>query len=120
MIEDLQLAGMSERTQQMYVRAVRMLAEYYKKSPDQITEEELRRYFLHIKNVKKWSRTGITIALCGIKFFYEKTLKRRWPIFNVVRPHAEKKLPVILSREEVREILGRVRLLRYRICLQTI
>ena len=120
MIEDLQLAGMSERTQQMYVRAVRLLAEHYKKPPDQITEEELRRYFLHIKNVKKWSRTGITIALCGIKFFYEKTLKCRWPIFNVVRPHAEKKLPVILSREEVHEILGKVRLPRYRICLQTI
>ena len=80
MIEDLQLAGMSERTQQMYVRAVRMLAEHYNKPPDQITEEELRRYFLHIKNDKKWSRAGITIALCGIKFFYEKTLKRKWPI----------------------------------------
>ncbi|MDZ7362301.1 MAG: phage integrase N-terminal SAM-like domain-containing protein [candidate division KSB1 bacterium] len=97
MIEDLQLAGMSERNQQMYVRAVRLLAEHYNKPPDQITEEELRRYFLHIKNDKKRSRAGINIALCGIKFFYEKTLKCRWPIFNVVRPHAEKKLPVILS-----------------------
>src|SRR5919108_2643043 len=95
MIEDLQLAGMSERTQEMYVRAVRQLAQHYKKSPDKITEEELRQYFLHIKNVKQWSRTGITIALCGIKFFYEHTLKSQWPIFHVVRPHAEKKLPVI-------------------------
>ena len=112
MIEDLQLAGMSERTQQMYVRAVRQLAEHYKKSPGKITEEELRQYFLHIKNVKKWSRTGITIALCGIKFFYEKTLKRKWPIFDVVRPHAEKKLPVILSRDEVRLILSKVRVPR--------
>jgi site-specific recombinase XerD len=120
MIEDLQLAGMSERTQQMYVRAVRLLAEHYNKPPDQITEEELRRYFLHIKNDKKWSRAGITISLCGIKFFYEKTLKRKWPIFDVVRPHAEKKLPVILSPEEVRLILSKVRLPRYRICLQTI
>jgi site-specific recombinase XerD len=120
MIEDLQLAGMSERTQQMYVRAVRQLAEHYKKSPDKITEDELRRYFLYIKNDKKWSRAGITIALCGIKFFYEKTLKCKWPIFNVVRPHAEKKLPVILSREQVRAILGRVRFLRYRTCLLTI
>jgi site-specific recombinase XerD len=111
---------MSERTQQMYVRAVRQLAEHYKKSPDKITEEELRQYFLHIKNVKKWSRTGCTIALCGIKFFYEKTLKRKWPIFNVVRPHAEQKLPVILSREQVREILNKVRLQRYRTCLATI
>jgi site-specific recombinase XerD len=120
MIEDLQLAGMSERTQEMYVRAVRQLAQHYKKSPDKITEEELRQYFLHIKNVKQWSRTGITIALCGIKFFYEHTLKSQWPIFHVVRPHAEKKLPVILSRQEVRQLLGQVRLLRYRTCLMTI
>jgi site-specific recombinase XerD len=120
MIEDLQLAGMSERTQQMYVRAVRQLAEHYKKSPEKITEEELRQYFLHIKNDRKWSRAGITIALCGIKFFYEHTLKCQWPIFNVVRPHAEKKLPVILSREEVRLLLSKIRLLRYRTCLQTI
>ena len=120
MIADMQRSGMSESRQRLYVRAVRQLAEHYNKPPDQITDEELRQYFLHIKNDKKWSRAGITIALCGIKFFYEHTLKCQWPILNVVRPHAEKKLPVILSREEVRAILGKVRLLRYRTCLQTI
>jgi hypothetical protein len=54
MIECLQLRGMSERTQQCYVRAVRQLAEHYHKSPDLITEEELRQYFLYLKNVKKY------------------------------------------------------------------
>jgi hypothetical protein len=57
-------AGMSERTQSRkagYVRAVRLLAEHYKKLPDKITEDELRRYFPYIKNDKKWSRTGITL-----------------------------------------------------------
>jgi len=49
MIEDLQLRGLSEITQDRYVRAVRQLAEYYDKSPDKITEEELRRYFLYLK-----------------------------------------------------------------------
>jgi len=52
MIQDLQLRGFSERTQEMYVRAVRQPAEHYHKSPDLITEEELRQYFLYIKNVK--------------------------------------------------------------------
>ena len=69
MIEDLQLRGMSERTQEMYVRAVRQLAEHYHKSPAHITEEELRQYFLYLKNVKHFSRSASTIALCGIKFF---------------------------------------------------
>ena len=47
-----QLRGMGERTQQMYVRSVRQLSEHYHKSPDKITEEELRDYFLYVKNVK--------------------------------------------------------------------
>ena len=55
MIECLQLRGLSARTQESYVRAVRQLAEHYHKSPDLITEEELRHYFLYIKNVKHYS-----------------------------------------------------------------
>ena len=120
MIECLQLRGFSERTQEAYTRAVRQLAEHYHKSPDLITEEELRQYFLHIINVKHYSRNTTTIALCGIRFFFEQTLNRKWTIFNLVRPAPEHKLPVILSLEEVREILNRVRLLRYRVCLSTI
>jgi site-specific recombinase XerD len=85
-----------------------------------ITEEELRQYFLHIINVKHYSRNTTTIALCGIRFFFEQTLNRKWTIFNLVRPAPEHKLPVILSLEEVREILNHVRLPRYRVCLSTI
>ena len=120
MIESLQLRGLSERTQEAYVRAVRQLADHCHKSPDLITEEELRQYFLHIKNVKKYSRASSTIAICGIKFFYEKTLNREFTTFKLVRAAPEKKLPVILSVEEVLTILGRVRLPRYRVCLGTI
>lgn len=120
MIEDLQLRGMSERTQDSYVRSVRQLAQHYMKSPDKITEEELRDYFLHVKNVKKWSRSTSTIALCGIKFFYDHTVKRDWPTLIFVRAKREKKLPVILSQEEVRRIFKNVELPRYRVCLKTI
>ena len=120
MIECLQLRGLSERTQESYVRAVRQLAEHYHKSPDLITEEELRQYFLHLKNIKHYSRPTMTIAICGIKFFFERTLEKAWTTFNLVRSAPEKKLPVLLSREEVRQILSLVRLPRYRVCLSTI
>jgi integrase/recombinase XerD len=120
MIECLQLRGLSERTQEMYVRAVRQRAEHYRKSPDLITEEELRQYFLYIKNVKNYSRSASTIALCGIKFFFEHTLNRDWTTLSFVRAPREKKLPVILSLEEVRRMLGCVRLPSYRVCLSTI
>jgi integrase/recombinase XerD len=120
MIESLQLRGMSERTQEAYVRAVRQLAQHYHKSPDLVTEEELRQYFLYIKNVKKYARPTTTIALCGIKFFVEWTLGKKWTLFELVRPPREKKLPTILSVEEARKILSGIRLLRYRVCLSTI
>ena len=120
MIESLQLRGMSERTQEMYVRAVRQLAQHYHKSPDLITEEELRQYFLFIKQVKKYSRSASTIAICGIKFFFEHTLHREWSTLSFVRAAPEQKLPVVLSPEEVRRILGCIRLPRYRVCLATI
>ncbi|MFQ5650393.1 MAG: site-specific integrase [bacterium] len=114
------LRGYSERTQKMYVRAVRLLAEHYGKSPDQITEEELRDYFLYVKNVKKWSRTASTISLCGIEFFYENTLKRDWPTLKFVRARREKRMPVVLTHSEIRRILSCVRFQRYRVCLLTI
>ena len=120
MIECLQLRGLAGRTQEAYTRAVRQLAAHYHKSPDQISEAELRQYFLHLKNVKHYSRPTMTIAICGIRFFYEQTLNRNWAIFGIVRPAPEKKLPVILSLAEVRQILENIKLPRYRVCLATI
>ncbi len=120
MLQDMQLHGYSKRTQDMYLRAVRQLAEHFNKPPDQITEEELRDYFLYTKNVKKWSRTASTIAICGIKFFFEKTLNRKWTTFNLVRPHREKRLPIVLTRDEICRILKCVQLERNHTCLLTI
>ena len=120
MIECLQLRGLAERTQEAYTRAVRQLAAHYHKSPDRISEGELRQYFLYLKNVKHYSRPTMTVAICGIRFFYEQTLQRNWAIFGIVRPAPEKKLPVILSLAEVRQILAGVRLPRYKVCLTTI
>ena len=120
MFEDLQLRGYSESTQTLYVNSVRQLCEHYGKAPGRITEEDLRQYFLYGKNEKKWSRSTSTVALCGIKFFFENTLKRPWPTLLFIRPGREKKLPIVLSRDEVRRILANIQLLRYRVCLSTI
>ncbi len=68
MIEDMQLRGLAERTQEVYVAAVRQLAEHYGKSPDQISDQELRQHFLYLTNEKKASSSVVTIALCAIKF----------------------------------------------------
>ena len=115
--EDLQLHGYSPRSVDAYVRAVRQLAEHYHKSPDRISEEELRQYFLYNKNVRKWSRVASTISLCGIKFFFEKTFKKEWTTFKLVRPPKEKKRPPILSFKEVRASVNNTRMDYHRACL---
>jgi site-specific recombinase XerD len=120
MIEDMQLHGLAAKTQDGYVRAVKQLAAYYHKSPDVITEEELRQYLLYLQNEKRVAASTFTIALCGLKFFYERTLQRSWHPLDLARPAPEKKLPVVLSIHEVQEILSRLHRLRYRVCLTTI
>lgn len=69
MIDGMQLRGLSERTQQACVGAMQQLALHYGKSPDLITEEELRQYFLYLKNERQYSRSTTTVALCAVKFF---------------------------------------------------
>jgi len=120
MVEYMQLRGFAARTQEAYLTAVCQLARYYQKSPGEITEEQLRQYFLYLVNVKKLARASITIALCGIKFLFEKTLKRDWPTLHLVRPKQERRLPVVLSRDEVRAVLQQIRIPTYRACLTTI
>jgi len=109
MMQDLALAGYAPKTQQAYLGAVRALARYYRRSPDQLSEDEVRGFFLHLITVKKAAKSTVTIHLCGIKFFFEKTLGRSWPVFELVKPRRSKRLPVVLSREEVRAVLQRVR-----------
>lgn len=79
----MQLTWFSAMTQECYLAAVWQLARHYHRSPDQLTEENLPQYFLHPANVKKVARATATIALCGIKFFYEQTLGRQWTTLRI-------------------------------------
>jgi integrase/recombinase XerD len=120
MLEDMQLHSFSAKTQEAYLRAVRQLAEHFHQPPDQLTEEDLCQYFLYLKNEKRVSRSSCTVALCGIKFFFEQTLGKHWKTFELVRPPQTHKLPVVLSLEEVRRVLGCLQRPAYRVCLSTI
>jgi integrase/recombinase XerD len=105
-INALQLNGLGERTQEAYVRALRMLCEFYDKTPDQISEDELQQYFLQRRNVDGWSASTMRISYCGIRHFFNHVLRRDWHTLSMVRAQSERKLPPILSREEVRALLG--------------
>jgi len=120
MMQDMQLRGLSEKTQECYVGAVRSLAKHYRRSPDRLTEEEIRQYFLYLANDKQVAESTLRVHLYGVRFLYERTLQREWPALRLVRAKKRKKLPVVLSREEVRGVLGRVRSRAARVALTMI
>ena len=120
MLEDLQLRGLAPKTQQCYLDAVRQLAHYYHRPPDQLSDEELRQYFLYLRQEKKVAESTFRIHLYGIRFFYELTLKRPWPVFDLVRPRNIQKLPVVLRPQEVRSLLALVENPKAQMCLRII
>lgn len=115
--QDLQLAGLSPRTVEAYTGAVDALGRHFNKSPGEVTDEKLREFFLHRFTVEGISRSSATISLCAIKYLWEKTLSRPWTAMEFVKPPREHKLPAVLAYDEVVEILGAVRIPRFRVCL---
>jgi hypothetical protein len=80
MIEDMKLAGLAARTQEVYIQAVCGLAKYYKKSPELLDEEEVRRYLLDVRD--RAARGSFKTCHYGIQFFYRDTLGKDWGLFK--------------------------------------
>lgn len=105
MSQDLHLGGMAKRTHEGYLRAVRQLADFCKCPPDRITEDQLRKFFLHLKNDKAFASGSLRVAFSGVKFFYTRTCKRNWQTLAQMRIKDVKSLPEVLSIEQVHQII---------------
>ncbi|WP_045211872.1 site-specific integrase [Desulfonatronovibrio magnus] len=116
----LQLAGMSERTQECYTRSIRKLVDFYGKTPDRISEQELEDYFLHRRNVDQWAPATLRIAYSGVKFFFINVLKQDWHISSYLGAKREKRLPCVLTREEINKMLARVHTFHNYVYLSTV
>ena len=82
MIRDLQLAGLVEGSQQQYLRAVRQLTAYYMISPDRLSERNVEKYLLYIRDELGVARGTFVPTFFGLKFFYVQTLGYDWPLFT--------------------------------------
>ena len=120
MIEDMNLKGLSILTQDAYVRQVKNLACYYNQSPEQLGENKVRKYLLYLKLEKKVSYSTFVLALSAIKFFYTVTLNRHWKVLEIVSPAKKKVLPIILSKEEIKNILESIENIKHRAIITTI
>jgi len=103
--EDLQLAGYAKRSNQSYVSSVLRLQRFYNKPLEDITEEDLRQYWLCCQSEFGWSAATLRISYSGIQHFFSRTLVRSWNIFNEIKWKREQTLPTILSLQEVRRII---------------
>ena len=108
MDKSMQVAGMGESTREAYDRAMRKLVHQCGKDPERITEDELLDYFIFRQEETKWAPATMRICYCGIKFFFKNVLKRDWHLLALAQAKRERRLPAVLSREEVKKILAKV------------
>ena len=89
MIADMTSAGLAPSTKAVYLRGVRSLAAFYRRSPDQLSEAEVRSYLLHLRDQRGVARGTYTPHHGGIRFFFAHTLDREWSLFPKKSPSAQ-------------------------------
>jgi integrase/recombinase XerD len=117
---DLELKNMSPRTRSCYLTWMRSFALHFHRSPEELGEQEIRDYLHYLIQEKKASQSGVSQAYSALKFFYETTLKRDWNGFRIPRVQMGRKLPVVLSQQEIQAIFSATRNLKHRVVLMTI
>lgn len=103
---DLQLRGITPRTQKDYLREVSNLAKYFNKSPEELGEKEIKEYLVHLLKDGKISGGTYRYYVSGIKFFYRTTLKREEVVDAIQYPKCKRKLPAVLDLFEVESLFS--------------
>jgi len=119
MIADLRIRNYSERTVDTYIRCVAAFANYFHRSPHTLGVEEVREYQIYLVETKKASFSLLNQSVSALRFLYGVTLGRPETIDFIPYPRPEKRLPVVLSLEEIGKFFGCVGNLKYRIVLKT-
>ena len=113
MTEDMQLRKLAPKTQISYIRAVKKLADYLGHSPDTATAEDLRQFQLHLTD-KGTSRITINATITALRFFFEVTVGDKEVAGKLNTVPVPRRLPVVLSREEVARLLEATSNLKYK------
>lgn len=117
---DLELKNFSPKTVTCYLTCMVNFVRHYGRSPMEMGEEEIRKYLHYLIHEKKASQSIINQAYSAMKFFYETTLGRVWNAIRIPRSKIRKKLPLVLSMQEVQSLLDSVENLKHRAILTTI
>ena len=113
MLDDMRIRNFSPHTIDCYIRAVAQFAKHFRKSPDLLGIEHVREYQLFLLEKKKVSWGTFNVAVCGLNFFYKATLRREWNNTHIPFPKKERKLPVVLSVDEIATFFATIKNLKH-------
>lgn len=119
MERDLQIRGFSPSTQSCYLARMKALARFFMRPPDELTLDDIHAYQLHLTRERKVCWAAFNQSVCAIRFFYGVTLHKDWDIQRIPYQKTGRKLPVVLSPEEVSRLFEVVTNLKHRAILMT-
>ncbi len=114
MIEEMQVRGLDDTTITAYLRSMERFADFHKNYPDQLDIQDIKKYQLHLLREKKLSPNSVNRHLSAIRFFYRSVLERHWYLDQLPRVKAPRKLPIILTEDEVGRMIKSVDNLLYK------
>lgn len=120
MQQDMAIRGFTARTQETYLERITSFVRFHGKSPDLLGLEEIYQYQVYLAQQKKVSWCFFNQSVCAIRFFYTKTLQKDWDIRHIPYQRQGRKLPTVLSKEEVRAVLQVTANLKHRALIQTL
>src|SRR5580692_8670605 len=120
MLEELQRRNYSHRTAKTYLRIVRDFAKYFHRSPDKLGPEQIRHYQAYLFQTRKLTATSVASHASALRFFFIKTLRRHFLSEFIPFPKCPKRLPTVLSPEEVSRLINSARNLYHRTLLMTL
>ncbi|MCP4209473.1 MAG: tyrosine-type recombinase/integrase [Shimia sp.] len=120
MLEELQRRNYAQLTVETYIRVVEDYANFFHRPPDQLGPEHIRQYQLHLFETRKLSARTVTQHVSALRFLYIKTLKRTWRMEDIPFPKERRRLPTVLSQEEVARLIESTSNLFHRAMLMTL
>ena len=120
MLQDMKLRNFSNRTQDYYLRHIDHFEKLFDSKADSLASEYIRHFLTHAIDVKNLSTGYVNQAYSALRFFFETTLDRHWDIKHIPRAKKQKKLPIILSKDEIQAIFDKVNNLKYKAIFYTV
>ena len=120
MLQDLKIRGRSENTQRSYVERIVQLSQHFGQSPEQLGPEEIRAYQVYLLEYRRVSISHLSPFVAAARFLYGVTLEREWAVKKIPHPKRPKKLPEVISEEEVKQLLNSIVNLKHRAIMTTL